>query len=301
MNRWSKLLLSALALGVYACGNGSGGDGNLQVLIGAEETIPDGLQSGDGDENILDGFNVDFDDYIVSIGNVEMSMGGKKTQTDDTVIVVDLTSLPTAGLTLVDFVGIPTGQYDEFGFETPMPTLESTLDDSVDPNDFEAMVDNEWSYLIRGVLTDDGGTPGDNSDDGQVVNRRFEIGATVPTVYSFCGVDDAQMLGVSVSVESSAEVTIHGDHIFFNGFPEEEGTVRRLAQWMADIEDINDDDVLTQVDFEAATDLGSLFPSSEYELTGGPLEVTTAWDFVRAQLGTQGHFQGEGECDWGDL
>ena len=106
---------------------------------------------------------------------------------------------------------------------------------------------------------------------------------------------------MSVSVESSAEVTIHGDHIFFNGFPEEEGTVRRLAQWMADIEDINDDDVLTQVDFEAATDLGALFPASEYELTGGPLEITTAWDFVRAQLGTQGHFQGEGECDWGDL
>lgn len=292
--------LVTLTVMILGCGGAGGGNGNLQILLGAEETIREGLQSGDGDEHLLDGFNVEFDNYIVSVGNVEMSMGGARTQADDTVIVVDLTNLPTAGLTLIDFTGIPTGQYDEFGYETPAPTLDA-LDQGVGAVDFQAMVDNGWSYLIRGVLRDDGGTPGDESDDGQLVEQRFEIGADVPGVYTFCGAEEAQVLGVSVSTNSSAELTIHGDHIFFNGFPEEEGTTRRLGQWMADVDDTNDDGVLTRVDFEAATDLGSLFPSSQYELTGGPLLITSAWDFVRAQLGTQGHIQGEGECAWSDL
>jgi hypothetical protein len=75
----------------------------------------------------------------------------------------------------------------------------------------------------------------------------------------------------------------------------------RLAQWLWDIED-DGDGVLTQADFEAATNVEELFPAPTYTLTGGPIEpIENAWDFVRAQLGTQGHIRGEGECEWGDI
>ena len=86
------------------------------------------------------------------------------------------------------------------------------------------------------------------------------IEADVPSVYSDCAVEDLEP-GVNVSSNSSVDITLHGDHIFFNGFPEEEGNVVRLAQWLWDIQDVDSDDVLTQVDFEAATDTGRLFPS----------------------------------------
>jgi hypothetical protein len=92
--------------------------------------------------------------------------------------------------------------------------------------------------------------------------------------------------------------------MFFNGFPEDEGNVVRQAGWLWSVEDVDQDGVLTRVDFEAATDIGSLFPSppsGNYELTGGPLPIQSAWDFIRAQLGTQGHIFGEGECEWGPL
>jgi hypothetical protein len=52
----------------------------------------------------------------------------------------------------------------------------------------------------------------------------------------------------------------------------------------------------------AALDTTTLFPSGEYDLGGNPLgdehPIETALDFVRAQLATQGHFRGEGECVW---
>ncbi|MBT8467196.1 MAG: hypothetical protein KJN97_00495, partial [Deltaproteobacteria bacterium] len=61
--------------------------------------------------------------------------------------------------------------------------------------------------------------------------------------------------------------------------------------------------VLTQVDFEAATDVGALYPSPPYsDINSGPAgAINNAWDFIRSQLGTQGHLNGEGECEWRPL
>ncbi|MGB5532361.1 MAG: hypothetical protein WBN71_04590, partial [Acidimicrobiia bacterium] len=158
----------------------------------------------------------------------------------------------------------------------------------------DAMVANGWSFVIEGTIT--------KVSDG--ATKSFLIEADVPTVYSACAVEGLEP-GVNVSANSSVDLTLHGDHIFFNGFPEEEGNVQRLAQWLWDVEDTDGNGVLTRVDFEAATDVGSLFPSPPqgvYELTGGPITpINDAWDFIRAQLGTQGHIFGEGECEWSPL
>ena len=283
------LLVASLAMG---CGSG---DGYLKVVVNAEESIPDGLQSGDGEENILDGFDVSFSRYIATIGYVAMAqLDGTNPQSSPVVAVADFTTLPTTLPELVAFDGIPTGQYSSFGFETPAPDADVTTLSSVEERDVRAMVENGWSYIIEGTIT--------RVADG--ATKSFLIEADVPTVYSDCAVDGLEP-GVNVASNSSVDITLHGDHIFFNGFPEEEGNVQRLAQWLWDVEDVNSDDVLTRADFEAATDVGSLFPSPPdgvYELTGGPISpIRNAWDFIRAQLGTQGHILGEGECEWSPL
>lgn len=291
---WGPILATAIVLTIAGCG-GDGGDGNLSVLLEAEETVVDGIQSGTGDENILDGFDVDFSRYIATVGLVAMNQGGgSSAQSSATVVVADLASLPTTATELTTFEGIPTGQYNEFGFETPAPDETIVNFNSVDPVDVDAMIANGWSYLIDGTIT--------RVSDG--ASKDFRIEANVPTIYTNCALTD-QEPGVNVSRNSSVDLTLHGDHIFFNGFPEEEGNVQRLAQWLWDIEDTNVDGVLTRPDFEAATDVGSLFPTPPrgvYELAGGPIsEITNAWDFIRAQLGTQGHIFGEGECEWSPL
>ncbi len=292
------LWLAAFAVASTGCGSSStGGDtnGNLSVLLEAEETITDGLRAGTGDEDILDGFDVTFSRYIATVGNVAMSqVSGGNAQGDSTVGVADFTTITTVLPELTSFDGIPTGQYTSFGFETPAASASMENINAVEQADIDAMVTNGWSYIIEGTIT--------QVSDG--ATKDFLIQADVPTVYSDCAVDGMEP-GVSVASSSDVPITFHGDHIFFNGFPEEEGNVQRLAQWMWDVEDTDSDDVLTQADFEAATDVGSLFPTPPegvYELTGGPISpIRNAWDFVRAQLGTQGHIFGEGECEWGQL
>ena len=292
--KWAAVLVGSFVAGCGSSSTGGDSAGNLSVVLAAEETIVDGLVAGDGEEDILDGFDVSFSRYIATVGYVDMSLvGGSSPQRSPEVVVADLTSLPTIPPELTSFMGIPTGQYTSFGFETPPPDDDVTNLNSVASEDVDAMVSNGWSYIIEGTITQ-------VSDDAV---KEFLIEADVPTVYSDCARETEP--GVNVASNSSVDVTLHGDHIFFNGFPEEEGNVQRLAQWMWDIEDTDDDGVLTKVDFEAATDIGSLFPTPPagvYELTGGPIEnIQNAWDFVRAQLGTQGHIFGEGECEWSPL
>ena len=288
-------LIAALFAGCGSDSTGGSGDGNLSVLIQAEESIPDGLEAGDGEENIRDGFDISYSRYIVTLGNVAMSqLDGGDFQSSAVVVVVDLTSLPSTLPELTAFDGIPTGQYSSFGFETPPADTEVVNLNSVDEAAIEAMIANGWSYIIEGTIT--------QVSDG--ASKSFLISADVPSVYRDCAVEGLAP-GVNVSSNSSVDITLHGDHLFFNGFPEEEGNVVRLAQWLWDIEDVDSDDVLTQADFEAATDIATLYPSPPagvYELTGGPITpITSAWDFIRAQLGTQGHIFGEGECEWSPL
>jgi hypothetical protein len=292
-------IFAAVTAGLLAgCGSdstGGSGDGNLSVLVEAEESIPDGLQAGDGEEDIRDGFDISYSRYIVTLGNVAMSqLDGADFQSSAVVVVADLTSLPSTLPELTSFDGIPTGQYTSFGFATPSADADVVNLNAVEEADIDAMIANGWSYIIEGTIT--------QVSDG--ASKDFLIEADVPSVYSDCAVEDLEP-GVNVSSNSSVDITLHGDHIFFNGFPEEEGNVVRLAQWLWDIPDVDSDGVLTQADFEAATDIAILYPSPPsgvYELTGGPIvPITNAWDFIRAQLGTQGHIFGEGECEWSPL
>lgn len=294
LKRIAAFVAAAMMVACGSDGGTSGKDGNLSVLLEAEESIVGGLRAGTEPESILDGFDVEYSRYIIVVGLTAMSQNdGANAQTSNVVAVADFASLPTTPPELTFFGGIPTGQYTEFGFQTPSPDSSVVNINEVASEDVEAMIANGWSYLIAGTIT--------RVSDG--ATKEFSIAAEVPSVYTSCAVEDLEP-GVNVSSNSSVDITMHGDHLFFNGFPEEEGNVMRLAQWLWDIEDIDGDDVLSQADFEAATDVGSLFPSppqGAYELTGGPLAITNAWDFVRAQLGTQGHIFGEGECEWSAL
>ena len=292
---WTCLIYFAAALSIVGCDSsstGGSGNGNLSVLLEAEETIVEGLEDGEGEENIRDGFDVSFSRYLVAIGMVAMrQVGDANPQSDPVVVVADFKSLPTTSPELTAFTGIPTGQYTSFGFETPPPDDGATNFNDVAEADFNAMIDNEWSYVIEGPITR-------VSDEA---SKDFLIQAQVPTVYSNCAVDGMEP-GVNVSSNSSVDITLHGDHLFFNGFPDEEASVQRLAQWLWDIEDSNGNDVLDRPDFQAATNVETLFPQPTYTLTGGPISpIENAWDFVRAQLGTQGHIFGEGECEWSSL
>lgn len=285
-----------LSLMLAACGGGPTGD--VTVLLTAEDTITEGLDPGTELENIVDGWEVRFSKYIVAIGDVHLqrSADGQEAH-DETIYVVDLAQLPASGITLTQFEALSAVQWDRFGYATAHPSAMAVRHDSVSQADFDAMVANEWSYYIEGTLSSPTGEscpPGGTCRAATSIAFRF--GVDVDAGFGPCEAEDGLPGVVVTESGTSVAITLHGDHMFFDGFPSGAEIIERRAQWLANA-DTDGDDVVTAAELQAV-EASALFPSSLYNLGGAPIPIEHGWDYVRAQLATQGHFQGEGECQW---
>lgn len=309
----TKLLALTLPA-LVACGGDDVGTGRLSVLLEVEDTITEGLDPGSAGENITDGWQVRFDDYLVGIGEIAVAFATDPTLVivDESRFVVDLTQVPASGLPLWTIGGLDEGRW-QFAYATA--TSGASRHESVSTADFDAMVAGDWTYLIRGTMSRADGLscpPAgkatvpmglmamgmNDAGDPCYANPTitFEIGAEAGTVYGPCEIDGQPGFSITRGTTQSVTTTIHGDHLFFNGFPEgAEGGVSRLAQWFADC-DLDLDGTVTQAELESL-DLSDLPEVDErFQLGSPPIPLTSVWAYVRAQLKTQGHFQGEGEC-----
>jgi hypothetical protein len=284
----ASLATTALGLASLAgCGGSSTPTGELTVAIQAEDTISGGLAAGTGDEDIVDGWSVTFDKYIAAFGEVHihaMAAGGSDVHADANT-VIDLRTVPETGR-VVGMETLAEGRYS-FEYGMPVATAELTRDSSVSQADFDRMVAEGCSYLIVGSATN-----GARTID-------FDFCLDAEAVYECSSTDG--MEGVLVSAGSStAFMTVHGDHLFFNGFPAgDEGVVTRRAGWLALVDDATGADGTVDNDDLEATPI-SILPSADYSLSGAPMvegmAVTNMSLYARAQLQTQGHLNGEGEC-----
>lgn len=311
------IVISSLLVIVAGCTGEQLGRGDLRVLVEAEDVIIEGLEPGEGVENIQDGWAVGFDRYIVAIGaiDVQLATDASVSAAADEVHVIDLRAIGASGESLWSLEDLEQGRW-EFSYAVRGAGEGATRHDSVGEDDFAIMEASDLSYLIRGTLEQAGGkscppaslaTPpdglvaegsnaaGDPCYAAEVVG--FELSAAVETRFGPCEVDGVPGVGITAGEETSVAITIHGDHLFFNGFPEGgEGGVIRLAQWLADC-DLDLDGTVTQAELEAISPSDLVELDDRYQLGGSPITpLTSMWEYVLAQLSTQGHFQGEGEC-----
>ena len=313
----ASLVFVALGLGAAGCGGDDGGEsGSLIVLLESEDTITDGLEDGDAVENIRDGWAVGYDKFIIAIGDIDIHLATDEhveAEAED-VFVVDLTQVPAAGLPLWSLDELRAGRW-EFNFSTPGAADGSTRHASVTEADYAEMVTNDWTYLIQGELTKSDGqscppaalaNPGSKTPNGNnsgandcydAPRVRFAFGVTAETSFGPCEIDGVPGFSVPAGGTQTVAATIHGDHLFFNGFPEgDEGGITRLAQWLADC-DLDLDGTVTREELEAITPAQLPELDERYQLGGSPVTpLNDMYDYVMGQLKTQGHFQGEGEC-----
>ena len=289
-----RALVLASAMSAIGCG---GPTGDVTVFLDAEDTITRGLDAGEGDEDIVDGWSVRFAKYLVAVGEIRLARTADGQEAhDDAARVIDLAALPPGGVELTRFEALDALRWDRFEYATPHAT-GATRDESVSEADFDAMVANEWTYLIEGTLENPSGEscPPDGACRAATA-LSFRAGASVATSFGPCEGHDG-LPGVTVTEGGTAvSITIHGDHLFFDTFPSAAEVIERRAQWLANA-DLDGDDTITTEEL-MAIDAAALFPSSTYSLAGAPYPLETAFDFARSQLATQGHFQGEGECPW---
>jgi hypothetical protein len=309
----------AVAL-VVASGTGCSGStatGDLDVLLESEDVIVEGLVAGSEGENIQDGWDVSFSRYIAAVGPVHLTQGGDastEVEAEETH-VVDLSKLTAGTLSLWSFADLEEGRWD-FNYETPVTTSSANRDASVSEEDFDAMVAAGWTYLIDGTMTRADGvscppaalaTPGDATPTGETnaggddcytaPSINFVFGAAAGTEFGPCEIDEVPGIVVVSGDTKTAAATIHGDHLFFNGFPEgNEGGISRLAQWLADC-DLNLDGTVTADELTAIAPEQLSEIDERFQLGGSPISpLTNMYEYLRAQMKTQGHFQGEGEC-----
>lgn len=319
LSSWGGAAARMLCFGMCAAGCGSedsAGSGSLTVLLESEDVIVRGLEPGDGTEDVGDGWAVRFDRYLITIGDLDVHFSTDEAVEAEAgdVFVVDLTQVPAAGLSLWNLEGLREGRW-EFSYATPGAGDGSTRHDSVAQADYDEMVESDWTYLIDGVLAKADGkscppaalaTPGGKAPSGNTSGGnacydaptvRFTFGATAETSFGPCEIDEVPGFVISAGGSQTVAATIHGDHLFFNGFPEgNEGGVTRLAQWLADC-DLNLDGTVTREELEAIAPSQLPELDERFQLGGSPITpLGSMYDYVIGQLKTQGHFQGEGEC-----
>lgn len=311
---------AALLTGIFAaagCSDSAGGAvGKVRVLVESEDTITEGLEAGPGPDNIHDGWNVHFDQYLAALGNVELrqSRNPDERATAAGFFVIDLTKLSAQGDTLWELDELEPGRW-EFHYELGPGDRDLERHGSVVRADYQRFEDEGLTYLIRGTLEKEDGVscppsrhampPSDASVSGEngagdtcyhndVI--AFEWAVSVPTSFGPCEVDGLPGVSVPEGGTATVAVTLHGDHLFFNGFPTgTEGGITRLAQLWADA-DLDIDGELTRSELESLTPSDMPEFDERYQVGGTPLVLDSLWTYARAQLSTQGHMDGEGEC-----
>ena len=284
MRKISVLTVLVSGFWTLACGSDTGGEGELNLYVNSEGASE--IPAGSDEEDIQDGWAVTYEKYVVNIGQLKVGQSPSDFQSYQDSMLVDLSKQSTTGRLLKNIVSLPEGRLSYIGYEVGV-FAGSTVDPSVSKEDATRMVDDGLSYLIAGYA----------EKDGKKVS--FEIPVSEETVYVPCSDSDGT-LGTVISPNAKSDVflTVHEDHIFFNAFPEGgEGSVKRLAGWI-DASDSDQDGVLTVEEMKAAKASDVLTSSLGYSFSGAPFAINTVWDFVRAQLNTQGHFQVEGPCVW---
>ncbi|WP_437645596.1 hypothetical protein [Sorangium sp. So ce362] len=298
----SRIAVAACALALVAgCGgddDGAGsGTGTVQIFVEPEDTIPEGLEPGTGEENIADGWRVTYDRFLVTIGNVRAARSDapQATLSDPSVFVLDLKNAPATRYVIAEFEGASAARWDRFGFDLPnaregVKTLSPTTEDDV-----ALMVDNGYSVFFEGSIEKEGGES--CPPDGECVPAeevRFSWGLSAGTSFEDCATED-ELPGFSVPTGGTIAVkpTIHGDHWFFNNITAGVELTKRYAQYIADCD--LDGDGETTIEELKQVKVADVF-GQEYNLAGAIGELETAYDYVVAQARTLGDFQGDGEC-----
>jgi hypothetical protein len=287
----AALVLSALSI---SCGDDEGGPGSLRIDLVAEETITEGIAAegagedhdhagGDHEHGSLD-YAIRYSKYIVSVGQVQVAntRAGESRELPGTYIA-DLRTVGTTGLTLGSFDDIPSGQWDQFGYRTTLASAGFTKLGAISDADAQAMVDQQLTYWIEGEVA-------------APKPVKFVIKVPLAAQFASCENDGEPGVAVTEGRTTTAQLTLHGDHMWFTSLTRgDESTVQLRAGWLVKA-DKDGDGMVTSDDLKSVP-AAEVFPTSEgYNLSGGVVPVSTAYDFVRAQLASQGHLNGEGEC-----
>lgn len=288
-----RSLLAAVALVCLAAcsndgGTGTGGSGNVQIFVVAEDSITNGLEPGTDLENVQDGWTITYDRYVVAVGNFRARRSDNgETLSDPSVYILDLKGAPTSGYVAKEFTGASAVRWDKFGYDVPNAKAGAKPLAPTTQADADLMIQNGYSVYYEGY--------------GEKAGKKitFKWGFAAGTAFDDCASPDGAP-GFAVPAGGTVQVkpTLHGDHQYFDNVTQGVEITRRLAQWLQTC-DKDGSGELTIAELKVC-DVVTALPQPPYDLTAvrdqdgdGKLSV---FDYVNSQMRTFGDYQGDGEC-----
>lgn len=270
-------LALASASAAAACASG-GGRGSVELTTWGESYIEHEIPASDFEDR----WTVRFDKFLVALSRVEIRREGGEVAASAPGSRLFDTTQPGAKR-VAHFEGISEGRYPAVSFVVA-PVDATTTIATASADDLARMRAGGFSVYVSGT-----------AEKGAKA-KRFAWGFATATRYEQCrGVKDGvEVLGAVVADgrTDTAEITIHGDHFFYDDLQAEQAKLRFDPLAAADA----DDDGAITLEELAAVRLATLDPASGSYGTGALAEIGDLRAFVTALSRTLAHFRGEGEC-----
>ena len=274
-------VLSATTLGCQ-----SFKEGDLAIFASAE-----GVAIGDEDLPFVDGWNVSFSKYLVSISGLTVSQTeGDAAGNSQAHYVVDLAQQEPR-IELMELLNPQRWDVFSFSVEAPDTKGRVKLLGATD-EDVTRLEDGGYNYWIEGTADKDGQT------------LTFAWGLSNPADYEACtnGVDDTQGVVVTNNTVTNVEITIHVAHLFFDTLgteqnrqrfgaiaakAEADGTIpfgALASQSLSDLRDANGDPLHDQDGPVVYHPGATVLPTNNLQ------------QFILASTRVQAHVGGDGLC-----
>ncbi len=275
--------IAALTLCLAGCGSESVGSspGTVTATIWGEEYIEQGIEpalSPDG-EGFRDGWTVRFTKFLVNAGGLRLeSTSGAAPVALDAMRVYDL-HRTTGPLAIGSLPNVPARRYDRVSYRVAPAGADAAAGNATNADVTLMRMRNLTVY-----------TEGTATKMGRTVRFRWGFPGTV--LYTNCQSSETEQgLAVPSGGTATAQLTFHGDHLFYDDLQSPEARLRfdLVASADADMDGEVTLEEMARIDLTRA-------PQGQYG-TGSRGDVRTLRDFVTALVATVGHFNGEGHCD----
>jgi hypothetical protein len=273
--RPSRFIATAIGSASLASSTACVSSAPLSVTTWGEAFIEEGMPA----DAFEDAWAVTFSKFLVVVSAVEIkdAAGTPAAAVDGLPAVFDLVQ---PGPVVVAELGEVTAQrYDDVS-AVVAPAVDAVAGSASDA-DTAVMVDGGFSVLVEG-----NGVKGEDTFS-------FSWAFSTATRYGDCETDgEGNGIVVRAGEDNSAELTMHGDHFFYDDLAAADAVLRADAIFSADGADGSAADGDVTLDELDAVDLTTL-PTDQYGNAGA---AESLGDFAVALSRTVLHLNGEGEC-----
>jgi hypothetical protein len=280
-----KRALLVLALGGLAACSASAGSGTVAFTTWGEEYIEQEIPpAADGETIVVDGWTIKYSKFLVVLGNIKVqdASNGVAAEQKGTKLV-DHTK--AGKKPLVTFTNLEAKAWTHVSYEMVPATAATELAGATEA-DRALMVQGGYSMYVEAMATKG------------AVGKSYKWGFKTATLFDRCragsvdGKDGVDGVVVKNGITDTVELTIHGDHLYYDDLQSVDAKVRfdNIAAADADNDGVITMEELSKVKLAAIpTDKGKYG-------TGSAAGISDLGAFVTALSRTVGHYRGEGEC-----